>query len=154
MPTQTYVPLATTTLTSTAVSITFGSIPATYRDLILVATSASATTIRLIINADTGSNYFLINVRGSTSGTSSASTTSANIGVTDDIGIGTLQFLDYAVTDKHKGILRRRNTLAGSATDAGVYRWASTTAITTLKFDLASGNLPIGTSLSLYGIVS
>jgi hypothetical protein len=36
MPTSTYVALATTTLGATAASVTFSSIPATYRDLLLV----------------------------------------------------------------------------------------------------------------------
>jgi len=152
MPTPTYKPLATFTLASAVASITFGSIPSTYRDLVIVVTSATATTVRLVINGDTGSNYLLVTMRASSSGATSTTTTSASIGLTDDIGIGSLQIFDYAATDKHKTMLRRRDTIAGSATDAGAQRWTSTAAITTLKFDLAAGNLPIGTICSLYGI--
>ena len=36
MPTPTYTPLATVTLGTSAASVTFSSIPATYRDLILI----------------------------------------------------------------------------------------------------------------------
>jgi hypothetical protein len=154
MPTPTYRPLASFTLASAVASVTFGSIPSTYKDLIIVVTSASATTIRMIINGDTGANYPLVTLRGSSSGVSSTSSTANSVGLTDDVGIGTSQIFDYSATDKHKTILRRRNTIAGDATDAAAYRWASTAAITTLKFDLASGNLPIGTNCSLYGIVS
>ena len=42
-PVSTYVALATTTLGATASSVTFSSIPATYRDLVLV-TNAQTTT--------------------------------------------------------------------------------------------------------------
>jgi hypothetical protein len=154
MPTPTYTPLANFTLASAVASITFGSIPSTYRDLVIVVTSASASTVRVTINGDTGSNYSLVNLRASASGASSATTTSANVGATDDVGFGTLQIFDYSATNKHKTMIRRRVTTAGDATDVGAVRWASTAAITTLRFDLASGNLPIGTNCSLYGIVS
>lgn len=153
MPTNTYTPLATTTLAVAAASISFGSIPGNYRDLVLVVRSPSASAIRFTINGDTTSNYILQNFRAEST-VSAATATNAFTTATDNIGFSTLQIMDYSVTDKHKTILRRRNTISGDATDLGAIRWGSTAAITTLRFDLASGNLPIGTIISLYGIIA
>ena len=42
--TPTYIPLATTTLGSASNSITFNSVPATYRDLIVIIDGATASS--------------------------------------------------------------------------------------------------------------
>jgi hypothetical protein len=60
MPTSTYVALATTTLGATAASVTFSSIPATYRDLVLVYNGTTSANIGVDVefNGDTNSaNY-------------------------------------------------------------------------------------------------
>jgi hypothetical protein len=57
MPTPTYTPLATVTLGTTAASVTFSSIPATYRDLIFVLSGlGGSANITLRYNGDSGSN--------------------------------------------------------------------------------------------------
>ena len=55
----TYVPIATQTLSSTASTITFSSIPSTYADLRLtyVGVTPSSSWIGLRLNGDTGTNY-------------------------------------------------------------------------------------------------
>ena len=56
----TYEPIATTTLSSAASTITFSSISGSYTDvrIVLVGThEATATTIRMQVNSDTGTNY-------------------------------------------------------------------------------------------------
>jgi hypothetical protein len=50
MPTQTYVALASETLATSASSVTFAGIPATYRDLVLIvfAGTSSGTPQQLV----------------------------------------------------------------------------------------------------------
>ena len=59
MPTPTYTPLANVTLGAAASSVTVGSIPATYRDVICVVVAEGSTTLqgRIRLNSDTGSAY-------------------------------------------------------------------------------------------------
>ena len=76
--TPTYIPLATTTLTSATNSVTFGSIPTgTYRDLIIVMDGDTAASTRpvLRLNGDTSSSYS--GVMMSDDGSSSYSATSS-----------------------------------------------------------------------------
>ena len=57
---NTYEPIATTTLTSAVSSVSFGSIPQTYTDLILVNYFATTTVNEdayVQFNSDTASNY-------------------------------------------------------------------------------------------------
>ena len=166
MPTPTYTPLATVTLGSSASSVTFSSIPATYRDLILVCNwqnSGSASASRLQLNGNTGSNYFGVwmNGTGSAAGSSSESSqTSARIaGVS--VGpantysnIAILQFIDYSATDKHKTVLSRYGS-ADTETQATASRYASTSAITSIRFfDILGQTFQTGSTFNLYGIVS
>jgi len=163
MPTPTYTALATITLGSSAATVTFSSIPGTYRDLVLVSNIKQNTTgarqCNLQPNGDTG-NAFLVYMDGSgsaaSSGTSSAlsmfymaSGPAANTNV-----MSIAQILDYSATDKFKTILTR----AGSSFDpvsAYAAQWTSTSAITSVTiFPNSGGNLSSGSSFDLYGIVS
>ena len=65
--TATYDLVASNVLTSTAASVSFSSIGASYRDLIIVIDAAVGTSASLNcrVNSDTGSNYFGTNL-GST----------------------------------------------------------------------------------------
>jgi hypothetical protein len=159
MPTPTYTPLATVTLGSAAASVAFSSIPATYRDLILIVngTTDSATGLYLRFNGDTGSNYFTIVMDGLSSGASSAAQTGTftNINyISNILSTSTAQIMDYSATDKHKTILGRGN--AGNfIARGGAARWANTAAITSLVAMLDSGRTyAVGTSFSLYGVIA
>jgi len=79
--TDTYRPLATITLGSTASSITFSSIPATYRDLIIVGNPLGAEAAARF-NGDSGSNYNGVQMWGNGSNplSSSFSATSSYLG--------------------------------------------------------------------------
>ena len=157
MPTMTYRPLATVTLGSTAASVTFSSIPATYRDLILVVagTTTSAANLTTQVNGDTGNNYNTVEASATASGTQSFTNTSV-----DRFYAGTLQttqfnnilqFMDYSATDKHKTILVRLNstsTIIGMT--AG--RWANTAAINSINVFGATFNA--GATFSLYGVIA
>jgi len=159
MPTPTYTPLATVTLTSSASSVTFSSIPATYRDLVLVVVPFGATPYITINSDSTSGNYPVVYMAGNGSITlSSSSDTFGQLRMGVFVGgsdaIYTSQFLDYSVTNKHKSILSRASRSAGGV-EASAARWASTSAITTLQvFGASGGTFTSGTSFSLYGIAA
>jgi hypothetical protein len=155
MPTPTYTPLATVTLASTAATVTFGSIPATMRDLIVVVngkTSANQAT-GLRFNSDSGSNYSMVRMYTTASSTS---TTTYGLLTTGDPTADTLaiaQIMDYSATDKHKTVLIRSNIPANN-TAAHAVRWANTAAITTVAVEAISTTWAVGTTINLYGVIS
>ena len=152
-----YIALATTTLSSATAFVTFSSIPATYRDLILVINGRVGANSNMIFyyNSDQNNGTSVwMQGPGSGSGSSSsigfmfAGTWNAN---QDSNAI--IQIMDYAQTDKHKTALVRSNQAADTGTWALANRWASTNAITSVIIDPTGGNtLTAGTTLSLYGV--
>jgi hypothetical protein len=159
MPTPTYTALATITLGSSTSSITFSSIPATYRDLVLViagsATSNNDVAIRF--NGDSGNNYNSLRGLGFSGGVytdsfSNASSTSpaASIGTAQSTIIH--QIMDYSATDKHKTLVAR-SMIPTSDVIMGASRWANTAAITSVAIT-AGPTYTTGTVFSLYGIAS
>lgn len=149
-----YVALATTVLSSTVSSVTFSSIPNTYRDLVLVVNGQTSTTAgaSLQFNGDSGTNYsmgFMFATSGVVQSEQYSSQTSIGIGAFQTNGINVHHIMDYSVTNKHKTVLVRRDT--PSYVVAGVGRWFNTNAITTVRFN--ANNMTSGTTLSLYGIV-
>ena len=158
MATPTYIALATTTLSSAASSVTFSSIPATYRDLVLVMDGQITDDDRFIVlqfNGDTGSNYSTIFVANTSSGTRS------NVVATDIMyGLGRFtsitNIMDYSATDKHKTLTTRSGIPALVLMYAG--RWANTNAINSLKISTTTtgfapaSSLAAGTTISLFGI--
>ena len=159
MPTNTYTALATVTLGGSDADITFASIPATYRDLILVieGTSNVASNASLEFNGDTTSgNYANVFAAGTgSSATSGVSATGSYIGgiYGTNRSINIIQIMDYAATDKHKTRLSRMS-VAGSEVSMIASRWANTAAVTSMRFTLGGNTMSSGTTLSLYGIVS
>jgi hypothetical protein len=160
MPTATYIALANTTLSSATASITFSSIPATYRDLVVVINGSITDDDRRAVyqfNGDTGSNYTTV----LTANTSSE--TRSNVAAEFMYGLGRFpsvtHIMDYSATDKHKTLLTR-----SSVGTAIVYmfasRWANTSAINSIKVLTTttgfspSSTFTSGTTFALYGIVS
>ena len=165
MPTMTYTPLANVTLGSTASSVTFSSIPATYRDLILVITSKTATTptdIRGRFNSDTGANYNRVAMATQSNSVVSFSNTGLDSfyiwGTGDSAGawgVATMNIMDYSATDKHKTILSRGNALGGFAeVEAQATRWASTSAMTSILLFPATSSFAIGSTFNLFGVIA
>jgi hypothetical protein len=157
--TQTYRPLATVTLGSSASSITFSNIPATYRDLILVASTTTSTGEDGIqVNNDTGSVYSTVQMRGNGSATGSVSFTDTLISPSTQIFVPTgvlkqwsTQIMDYSATDKHKTFLTRFGS-AGQQVQAQANRWPNTAAITSIK--VMGATYSAGSTFALYGIAS
>jgi hypothetical protein len=159
MPTPTYTPLATVTLGTAAASVTFSSIPATYRDLIFVfnGTTTIDDGVGLRFNGDTGSNYSNVRMFGNSSGAGSDTSTTTRIPTT--AGNSSLrtafisQVMDYSATDKHKTVLTRNNITDNNvAAIAG--RWANTAAITSVTVLSPGSTITSGSTISLYAIVS
>ena len=157
MATTAWVAIRSITLDSTAPSVTFSSIPATYRDLIVVVAGATTndeqTSIRF--NGDTGSNYSWVQMGADPgSGVFSSSQSSQNrvrIGYSSTSqGSHITQIMDYSATDKHKTTLSRSNKAASDIRGiAG--RWASASAVTSVSVIQDSGSFAVGTTFTLYG---
>jgi hypothetical protein len=142
--------------------VTFSSIPATYRDLIVVVagTTSGAVGVALRFNSDSGSNYSYVLMdgygSGSGSSSSSGSDTSMNMGVIGNGQSNTIyQVMDYSATDKHKTALNRTNSESWGGVRAGAGRWANTSAITSVQvFTNGVNTFSSGTSFSLYGVAA
>lgn len=163
MPTPTYDLLASSVLSSSASSVTFSSIPATYRDLVLVAemksTSGTATVLLRVNGSSTGYNTVVMAGSGSVSSSTSASNGAEtvlmwNSGPTTTTALlSVAQFLDYSATDKHKSILIRANQANGFV-EALAARWANTAAINEIQAYTSPNAFASGSTFYLYGIVS
>jgi hypothetical protein len=166
MPTPTYTALATVTLGGTASSVTFSSIPATYRDLILVTSAKNASTtdtdnLNIRFNGDTGSNYSYVQMFGigsDSGGTGSGTETNLRAllfsGSTKTyFANGVAQIMDYSATDKHKTVISRRDSV-DDYTVAVAGRWANTAAITSVVLTPVSGSLASGSTFNLFGVIA
>jgi hypothetical protein len=157
----TYEPIATQTLASTATSVSFTSIAATYTDIVLVAagTASTATGVFVRVNNDSGSNYSFTQLQGDgTTATSSRSTAQNKAGAgswytTQSNSI--VQFQNYANATTYKTFLTRMNN-AGNLVEATVSLWRNTAAIN--RIDIAPGfganTFSIGSTFTLYGIAA
>ena len=157
MATSTYTALATYTSDGTESSLSFGSIPSSYRDLVLVVSGTASTATQIFgrFNSDSGSNYSNVYMRGYSSGTQSSSSTQSYLQGTYLGSSATqliMQVMDYSATDKHKTVLTRLDRDGATQTFALAERWASTSAVTSIDLTLNSGTLSSGTTLSLFGI--
>jgi hypothetical protein len=156
MPTPTYVSLATITVSAVS-SVTFSSIPATYRDLVIVGDfiGSGNALVNVNFNNDTG-NRTRVGMFGDSSGGSPGSFTASNIvlgaALTATRNAAILQIMDYSATDKHTTTLLRSNNAGISDVSAQAGRWASTAAVNEIDLVPASGNLT--GSFSLYGIAA
>jgi hypothetical protein len=163
--TNSYESISTVTVGSGgAATISFSSIPSTYKHLQIRATqlnTATATT-QLRINGDTGSNYsrhYLYGGGSSATGSSGASNqTSTGVLYNESTiyaAVGVIDILDYASTVKNKTV---RSLMGWDSNGAGyVFLYSgswmnSSTAITSLTFTPDGGSLAEYSSFALYGI--
>lgn len=157
--TTAWVPLASVTLSSTASSVTFGSIPAGFRDLILVQFSTVGGTnnyTKMRVNSDSSTSYNCVNMHANTTSVYSTANTypqtfpnfSENESSTQPMASVT-NFMDYSATDKHKILLTR--TAAHNSSNAVTTRWMNTAAINEIALFTDSSSFNAGSTFSLYG---
>lgn len=157
MATNTYVALATQTLSSATTTVTFSSIPQGYTDLFFVAnvSGSGPQYARYRFNGDTGSNYSFTVITGDgSSATSSraASQSGLNMGLNNPTATNFLHVMNYSNTTTNKTVLARRNS-ASFGLDQYVGLWRSTAAINSIEF-YSPNNFDIGSTFSLYGIAA
>jgi hypothetical protein len=157
---KTYEPIATYNGTGSSGTISFTSIPATYTDLILVAsmvTAANANSI-LRLNGDSGSNYSVTNISGN--GSTAASYRGANQNAVlfqqDQFSTSTaaaltiFNFLNYSNTTTNKTVLSR-SSKADQSAEAHVNLWRNTAAINSIVISTGS-TYSTSAVFTLYGI--
>lgn len=164
--------IASTTLSSSASSITFSSIPGTYEHLQLRVYGKTNTTgvtslnMGLRLNSDTGTNYAWHIIYGDGSGTvvdRQTSDTQYLFGnfpsqdATNHFGVLITDIVDYASTNKNKtmrSLVGWENNGSGQSWfSSGL--WINTAAVNSLTVRLyGTGDLASGTVASLYGLRS
>lgn len=156
--TATYSQIAITTLGSDTATVTFAGIPGTYTDLVLVCNAKGTTDnqeLRLQFNSDTGSNYSHTVLYGDGSSAASARATNQTSGVVGNISSTNYIYFganiqNYSNSTTNKTMISRSGP--SFAVTAYVALWRSTSAITSIKAILSSGNFVSGSTFSLYGI--
>lgn len=160
------------TTSGTQASVTFSSIPATFRDLLVVVRGRGtgavfSQTILLQFNSDTGNNYHwdveqgqgATNVVSQTLATSSgaiglfpgASATASYSGAAE------ATIFDYRGTTFFKAVSSKNHVAVANASASivsGTYgaQWLSTSAINAVKVFLGTGSFVDGSIVSLYGL--
>lgn len=158
----TYEPIASTTLSSAASSITFSSIPGTYTDLrlVLVATTTTGTSCYLRFNSDTGTNYSRTELYANGSNAfSSGGSSQAQISFLVNSISTTIPTFVTADIFSYAGSTFKTCLTSASQDENGsgavgrfVGLWRSTSAITSVNLFFYSGNFATGTTATLYGI--
>jgi hypothetical protein len=169
---STYTLISGQTLVSTAATITFSSIPATYTDLQLVASMRSDyagafDAFTLQFNTDTATNYSFTRLAGTGNGgtaISSRVSTSAPtiVGPITSAGANASTFASVKIDIPNYLIASDKQIRADSVSErfaqaanmeANAYLWASTAAINQIVINRQLGTVfNIGSSFYLYGI--
>ena len=158
---KTYVPLANVTIsTANNSQLVMSSIPGTYTDLILVANvkGVGAGYPKIQINGSaTGINRLTLNNSGAGVGSSRDALNYITAGTTVDtsnfVFNSITQFQNYSNTTTYKTLITRINS-APAGIEIVVNSWASTSAITSITYDLSSYNMAVGSTFNLYGIAA
>lgn len=167
---NTYTLIASNTLTSSAASVTFSSIPATYTDLVLkwsIRTNRSATadTIKLILNSDTATNYSQTTIQGLGTATQSVQYTlldyshlgagNADTTTSNTFSNGELYLPNYTGTNKkaYSSINAQETNATAAQIWGNAHLWQGTAAVTGMTLSPNVGpNFVSGSSFFLYGI--
>jgi hypothetical protein len=158
---MTYTLIDSEVLASAAASVTFSSIPADYRDLVLVfngsTTFSGLGQLQLVYNSNTGDVYKRVNMTGNGSSADSGGGSNSNVvvGNTNNttLSLSIIQIMDYSATDKHKTSLIRNNNSAIN-TEAAAVRFESTSVITSILAQTNATSFAAGSTFYLYAIES
>ncbi|CAB4173973.1 hypothetical protein UFOVP968_17 [uncultured Caudovirales phage] len=162
----TYTPIASTTTSGSASTVTLSSISGAYTDLIVVVNYDSATagnqSLNMRFNGDTATNYSYTILRGSGSAAQSANSGgadnriycgSSSTGTTNIASNAIIQIQNYSNTTTYKTALIRNNN-PDYYLFANVGLWRSTAAITSITLYQSSYNFINGSTFTLYGIAA
>ena len=159
--------IATVALTSASGTITFSSIPSTYKHLQirLVGASTNGTVADAYIrfNSDSGANYFCHQMRGNSTTVQSFSYTSqTQMVITSNTGQSSTLFnaaicdiLDYSSTAKNKTIRSLNGYSINTAGGEPILwsgAWNSTAAVSRIDITLSGGTFYANSHFALYGI--
>jgi len=164
-PATSYDSIATATGSGNPSSITFSSIPSTYKHLQIraMAFSAGGNGCRMTFNGDTSANYSEHSLDGN--GASAAAYGNTNLSYIWSVGqyngltasnpsVSVIDILDYQNSNKYK----TSRELDGQDNNGSGFvslisgSWRSTSAITSITFTLNSGTFGTNTHFALYGI--
>jgi hypothetical protein len=166
--TSSYESIATATGTGSSGTITFSSIPLTYKHLqvrINLVASVAGGNIQGRFNGDTAANYASHYIRGDGSAAGASGTASLafnRLGASYNGVIATypsvliIDITDYASTTKTKTLRSffgtDRNLISSSTIELTSGLWNSTSAISSFEIYLSSGNYTTSSTFALYGI--
>lgn len=162
---STYTPIATTTLGSSAATITFSSISGSYTDLILIVsgtlTTAYDTSISMRFNDDSANNYSATYMYGTGSAAASGRNTNkpdiqalGRLG-SSTVGNAIVQVQNYSNSTTYKTVIGRGGVTSDTVFST-VGTWRSTSAITKIVIapEGFTGSFASGTVATLYGILA
>lgn len=153
-------------------TVTFSSIPTTFRDLILVVRGAGTKAaafveVRVQLNGDTGANYDFQNLTMNNGSNTSAGNVAqvslfggwlpaASGGVASASSMSEMTIYNYKDTTFHKAVSSRGGVRTGAAaTNTFINEtwgdWRNTAAVTSVTAFLDANNFVAGSVVSLYG---
>lgn len=157
MPTDTFEPLATVTLTATDSRIEFTNIPQTFKHLKVVMHIGSSSQVfnTVFINGDTDLTKQPFTLLEGSSGVITAGGTSNAGWITatnSTFGLTELEFLDYTSTSKFKTFQVRNCVYGSTAAAYQATQWETTSAITSISLGPTGSSYLAGSQISIYGI--
>jgi hypothetical protein len=169
-----YESIATVTASGGQTSLTFSSIPSTYKHLEIRGIARDTLTIdggvgvKIQFNGDTGSNYVRHNLRGdggnavagANTGFDNIAFVGGSIGdssTSNAFGASIISIVDYASTSKNKTV-RGFSGSEANTSSANFYvvlnsgLWLNTAAITSITLIAGQASYAAGSTFALYGI--
>lgn len=159
---KTYEKIATTTLGSSAASVTFSSISGSYTDLIIVVVPklvSGTAQVQFRLNGDTGSNYSLLRMGGTGSAYGSDAISNVSFGQLSWYGYAgatfgqviTASLNNYSNTTTYKTMLSRNNN-ANYGVGMNACTWRNTAAVNEILIYSDAANFDTGSTFTIYGI--
>lgn len=167
----TYESIASTSVGTATGTISFSSIPTTYRHLELrifgKRSTAAQGDVAMRFNGDAGSNYSYLYTQttNTTRSTALLGSTALRFGYVPEIATSTFGFLVAQIPNYRSSYSNRSVHASGGyyntsmTTDIGIVshhhgQWNQQSPITSIDVILASGLFAVGTIVSLYGLRS
>jgi hypothetical protein len=170
---NTYTLIEAQTLASSAASVTFSSIPATYTDLFIKFAArsdraAQSDDLAVNFNSDTATNYSQTDVYGGAGGVTGSSRNSngtvlfvkrcvtGSTSTANTFGNSEFYMPSYTVAQSKPASnfgVAENNSATDNIIDASALLWRNTAAVTSIAISPANGtNFVTGSSFYLYGI--